>query len=75
MKTCPVCREKITITSKLCSDCKKIKSFVRLRGKDILIKYILNYSSPNRIGAVAKMQRQLYPSAPLYNNQNNNYNA
>jgi len=68
MKTCPICREKITITSKLCSDCKKIKSFVRLRGKDILIKYILNYSSP-------KMQRQLYPSAPLYNNQNNNYNA
>ncbi len=40
MKSCSLCREKINITANLCRDCKTIKSFINLYGKDRLLHII-----------------------------------
>jgi hypothetical protein len=51
MKSCPICKERISITSSLCKDCKKIKSFIALNSKEILLNMIMTYSPviPRRI--------------------------
>lgn len=43
MKSCVLCRKKIPITTKICDDCKIIKSFIQLYGKETLLNIIKNY--------------------------------
>jgi hypothetical protein len=57
MKSCPLCKVKISFSSSLCADCKIIKSFITIKGKDIVLKWIQNYGTPPQ-------SRVLYPTAP-----------
>ena len=62
MKNCPLCKKKISITSSLCSSCKIIKSFITIRGVDVILNFIQNYTTPT-------LPRPLYPSVP-YRDEN-----
>ncbi len=59
MKNCPLCKKKISITSSLCSSCKIIKSFITIRGVDVILNFIQNYTKPE--------PRVNYPTAPVIN--------
>jgi len=62
MKNCPLCKKKISITSSLCSSCKIIKSFITIRGVDVILNFIQNYTTPT-------LHRPLYPNVP-YRDEN-----
>ena len=62
MKNCPLCKKKISITSSLCSSCKIIKSFITIRGVDVILNFIQNYTTPT-------LSRPLYPNVP-YRDEN-----
>ena len=64
MKSCVICKEKISITSSLCRECKKIKSFVQLNSKEILLGLITSYSPIQH----RKQYTFREPTAPHYNN-------
>ena len=59
MKSCNICKQRISIASSLCNDCKMIKSFVSIHGKDTLLKIIKNYN-PNS----SQKTSSLYPCVP-----------
>lgn len=66
MKSCNICKQKISIGSSLCNDCKMIKSFVSIHGKDTILKIIKNYN-PKKINnelTFRQPQLPMYPSAP-----------
>ena len=58
MKSCPLCRVKISFTQKLCTDCKIIKSFITIKGKDVVLKWIQKEWSSVR------PTPSIYPTAP-----------
>ncbi len=66
MKSCNICKQKISIGSSLCNDCKMIKSFVSLHGKDTILEIIKNYNPKKKNNELTFRQPQLplYPTAP-----------
>jgi len=60
----------------LCSDCKIVKSFITIRGKEILLKWIQNYSEERERAKDRQMNyplseyqpipSQSYPPQPTY---------
>ena len=69
MKSCKICKQKISIGSSLCNDCKMIKSFVSIHGKDTILQIIKNYNpiknnnnNNNNQYTYRQPQLQLYPT-------------